>query len=142
LSTFCYIFQHNVYAKHAFRVGAGFIWIVSVWHGLYKSINEIIKGNLNNVIIESINILEKPHGGSNEPITDENETLKSLHNDDITSSVLLNIFSFLRTLLYTLSVVLKGNTANQEYFRNEIRFSTLSGNHRKVFDILYTCKKH
>ncbi len=38
----------------------------------------------------------------------------------------LDLFTFLKTLLYTLSVVLTGNVANQTYFRDDIHFSTLS----------------
>ncbi len=36
------------------------------------------------------------------------------------------LFTFLKTLLYTLSIVLTGNIANQRYFRHDIHFSTLS----------------
>lgn len=36
------------------------------------------------------------------------------------------IFHFLKTLLDTLSAVLSSNPANQKYFREDIRFSTLS----------------
>ena len=36
------------------------------------------------------------------------------------------LFTFLKTLLYTLSIVLTGNIANQRYFRHDIQFSTLS----------------
>lgn len=36
------------------------------------------------------------------------------------------IFSFLKTLLHTLSIVLTGDATNQAYFRHDIHFSTLS----------------
>jgi hypothetical protein len=52
--------------------------------------------------------------------------IKHQSEDDAPSGS-ADIFSFLKTLLYTLSAVLTGNSSNQAYFRNDIHFSTLSG---------------
>eukprot|EP01114_Cavostelium_apophysatum_P014246 TRINITY_DN3646_c0_g1_i2.p1 TRINITY_DN3646_c0_g1~~TRINITY_DN3646_c0_g1_i2.p1 ORF type:complete len:2996 (+),score=922.89 TRINITY_DN3646_c0_g1_i2:247-9234(+) len=98
LATLCYIFAHNDNSKNAFRTGGGFIWTVSVLAGIDKCM-EAQKAEL----------------------SDDGD---SVAEDDVALS--LEVFSFLKTLLLTLGVVLTNNSVNQAYFRDDIHFSSLS----------------
>src|SRR5678815_3224794 len=57
--------------------------------------------------------------------SDENSDKKTA-DVTLSSDTEEEIFSFLKTLLHTLSVVLTSNAVNQAYFRDDIHFSTLS----------------
>lgn len=124
LSTLCYIFYHNENAKDAFKNVGGIIWIVAVWHGLFKCILFDSKDEYKLARIETASDMAKEVASLD---TSESTDTQNTANDASQNSFILKIFFFLRVLLHTLSIVLKGKKTNLEYFRNNIQFSTLSG---------------
>lgn len=91
LATLCHIFRNNESAKGAFRLGGGFIWSVSVLDGIGKCMEN-----------------QKQQEQSNENLTFVNELALGEKNET-------EIFSFLKTLLHTLSIVLTDDAANQVF---------------------------
>jgi hypothetical protein len=106
LSTLCHVFLRNENAKNSFRP-AGFIWIISVLDGIGKCLSQSVSNSKE----ESQNFYSK---------------IEAQHWPDV--------FAFLKALLHTLAIALTNNVKNQQYFREEINFGTLT-------DTLEACRE-
>jgi len=125
LSTMCYIFHHNNIAKNSFKNAGGFIWSVSILDGISRCVNNL------NADAEPSSMTNSTSSLPNLVATLTNPVAPSSSKDSTTTPPSMvasshEIFFFLKVLIDTLSAVMKNNPSNQDYFRREIQFSTLS----------------
>ncbi len=121
MATLCHIFYQNEDSKNAFRP-SGFIWTISVLDGIGKCMQVASKPSSTTTIDPTL------------PDPEDNTPTSPTPAQKFEPSDWPNVFGFLKTLLYTLAVVLTNNTRNQVYFREEIDFNLLC-------EVLQSCRE-
>ncbi|EGC29360.1 hypothetical protein DICPUDRAFT_159064 [Dictyostelium purpureum] len=125
LSTMCYIFHNNKNSKNSFRVSGGFIWSVTILEGISRFINGG-NNNDNSGFHHHMSSSGSNLGGIHYHMSISGNSIDSIGIGKDKTSTSNEIFFFLKVLIDTLSAVMKNNPVNQDYFRREIQFSTLS----------------
>jgi len=119
LVTLCFIFKRNPKAQDAFRVGGGFIWIVSVLDGITKHMQTQQQQQQQQTTNNKQRQRHSTPPSSSFNIAAAAAASEEEYNEE-------SIFLFLRVLLHTLAAVLQLNRDNQRYFRDNIHFSTVT----------------